>query len=487
MPPESGRRAQARLVGADAPRRHHAAHGRDRRGLAGGAVPRRAVRAARAVGPRRAGARHRAVVVVRPRRAGGGDRGRGAARASRRSACRTSRPPTSRPSRWAVSRIALVGAGRGPLGRRACSPRRAATGSTPTRSCSPPARPTSAAGFSGGLGVGGSLSKTAAAYRTGSRSQITGHRRGDARAAGARARGAGALVAAAHGALGRRHPGGVGADGRRGAAPVRRHPSQRPHQRARRDGRGRGARAALRPARRGRPGGARPRLPVEPRRPRRHGQGAGGEGGVGQRVAASRTAHDRRRARAAPRRAAVLGQRHRGAGAGARRGRRAPRHARAAARPRGDQPARHHEHRRARPAARRGSPTAASSSISCACSTAPAGCSTPRGSWSGSATTTCGTASARACERPRTCTASAGPATPDGYALPDPDAADDEVVTDERIAVDHPHPDDGGDPLRPRRCRDPRPVPRRPRARRRRRRPGRRLATPARSRPRDVC
>ena len=51
---------------------------------------------------------------------------------------------------------------------------RGATGSTPTRSFSRPARPTSRPGLFGGIGVAGSLSKTAAVYDARGRTQMAG-------------------------------------------------------------------------------------------------------------------------------------------------------------------------------------------------------------------------------------------------------------------------------------------------------------------------
>ena len=177
-----------------------------------------------------------------------------------------------------------------------------------------------AAGLSGGLGVAGSLSKTAASRRTGGVSQLTGITTAVLVL----------LVLVALANLLSPLPRAVlsaiviqAVWGLMDVSALRRYKADSAQRLRRLDGRhGRRAplRSALRAAPRRRPGGARPRLPVQPRGHGRHGQGARREGRLGQRDPPPGAQDHRRDPGAAARRTAVLGQRRRSDVPGARGG-----------------------------------------------------------------------------------------------------------------------------------------------------------------------
>ena len=199
---------------------------------------------------------HRRLVGAGP--AGAGRRGRrpGAAGASdARAAVGGRRRPagTARRRRGPGAGGSRGGAQRRPAVRRPA----AATGSTPTRSCSPPARPTSAPGLFGGIGVAGSLSKTAALSDARGRTQMAGLTAAALAARRHRRDRAGALGAAQGRPQRHRGQRGLEAHGLRGAPPLRPGAAERHRRRRSRRRGGAGLRAAVRPAARGRRFGAR--------------------------------------------------------------------------------------------------------------------------------------------------------------------------------------------------------------------------------------
>ena len=232
-----------------------------------------------------------------------------------------------------------------------------------------------AAGLSGGLGVAGSLSKTAAAAQAGSRSQVTG-----LTSAGLvvvvlvtftwfftdlpRAVLAAIVVAAVWGLM-----------DVHGVAPIPPDPAGRLRRRRRRhDGR-RAVRTARRPGHRDRGFAADHHLPIELPAHRGAREDQRREGGVGPAARLSRSAARGRRRRCASRRTVVLGERDRHRGAAPRRGRALALHARPRPRPRGHDAARHHERRCAGAPGRSSCASTASSSTSPGCCTRRTPCS----------------------------------------------------------------------------------------------------------------